>query len=541
MRTPVEPLQDPHTAHFRSTGTPRMSRDRSARPLKPATASHRLCPLLLAILATVLFAPFSAAQEPPERRPLEVANDYLAAYGRFDIDTLRGFWTEATVFADPTAAEIGAPLPPTRGADAIASLLQVALAGLLSPSIEYTECFHSGGLAIGIGRLRYGLSAAGIPQAVRDATFDVRVVSVLRVAGNTILEHTDYTDLSGFHERIAAAREAAVAGAFREGSLEEALHRGRQQKRPVLVLVSAPYCIACHRMDHSTWLDVRVVQWLAAHAVAVRIAPAALEAAAGRLGVHGFPTVIRFENGVERARLSGLRTADELIGWLNDPDAPKPAPTTLEEQYDRAVDLLLGPGDRAAAARALAEVWVRIGSESDAPALLRWLRRDRLPSMLARVSREEAARGEVAALLTGFPAEGPEPTAPEVLVADWLSLQQALGATASIDPWIDRMLGSPTGRACLEQQPAAFHRLVARDRLADAGRIASPRMWNYWVARRGGTPTGEGVSDAMPAEAIAKDRERAPAVLGTFLAALRAASRTAQADALEALVSRTSK
>ena len=86
-----------------------------------------------------------------------------------------------------------------------------------------------------------------------------------------------------------------------------------------------------------------------------------------------------------------------------------------------------------------------------------------------------------------------------------------------------------------------FPYLAARERLADAGRIANAAMWNYWVARLGGTPTGESVSDAMPVEAIAKDRERAPAVLRTFVAALRAASRTAQADELDARVARTSK
>lgn len=497
--------------------------------------------LLAAVLAAALFAPVSAAQQPAARRPLQVAKDYFAAYGRFDLAALRGYWTEATVFADPTAAEIGEALPPTRGGEAIARVLQTALAGLLAPSIEYSECFHSGGLAVGIGRLRYALPAGNVPEARRDATFDVRVVSVLRIAGDRIVEHTDYTDLSGFHERIAAARAAGDASAFHEGSLDKALAAGRHQRRPVVVLVSAPFCIACHRMDHSTWLDPRVVEWLATKAVTVRIAPAALDDVASRLGVRGFPTVVRLENGVETTRLSGLRTADEVLGWLAAPGAPKADPTTLGEQYDRALDLLLGDGDRAAAARALAEVWARVGSEPDAPPVLRWLRRDRLPAMLGSVCRDEAGRNEVAALLLGFPAAGPEPMAPAALVADWFALQQALGATAILDAWVDRLLGSATGRACLEQQPAVFPYLAARERLADAGRIANAAMWNYWVARLGGAPTGESVSDAMPAEAIAKDRERAPAVLRTFVAALRAASRTAQADGLEALVVATSK
>lgn len=530
MKEPVDACPDQATAKARTTGR--------HEPAARAPAIALLHRLLAAMLAAALFAPSSAGQQSPARRPLQVAKDYLAAYGRFDLVALRGFWTEATVFADPTAAEIGEPLPPTRGGEAIARVLQRALAGLLAPSIEYSECFHSGGLAVGIGRLRYALPAGNVPEARRDATFDVRVVSVLRIAGDRIVEHTDYTDLSGFHERIASARAAGDASAFREGSLDEALAAGRHQRRPVVVLVSAPFCIACHRMDHSTWLDLRVVEWLATKAVTVRIAPAALDDVASRLGVRGFPTVVRLENGVETARLSGLRTADEVLGWLAAPGAPKTDPTTLAEQYDHAVDLLLGDGDRAVAARALAKVWSRIGSEPDAPPVLRWLRRDRLPAMLTSVCRDEAARNEVAALLLGFPAAEPESKAPAALVADWFALQQALGATATLDAWVDRLLGSAHGRACLAQQPAVFAYLVGRDRLADAGRMASPQMWHYWVARLDGTPTGDVVTDAMPAEAIAKDRERAPGMLRTFIAALRVAARAELADGLAALLAR---
>jgi hypothetical protein len=123
-------------------------------------------------------------------------------------------------------------------------------------------------------------------------------------------------------------------------------------------------------------------------------------------------------------------------------------------------------------------------------------------------------------------------------VADWFALQQALGATAILDAWVDRLLASTTGRACLAQQPAVFTYLAARNRLADAGRIADPLMWSYWVARLGGTPTGDVVTDAMPAEAIAKDHERAPAMLRTFVAALRAAARAESADGLAALLAR---
>lgn len=498
-------------------------------------------PHTTAALALFL-SPLVLAQGPVEpRTSQQVAQDYLAAYGRFDLDGLRPFWTARTVFADPTSAEIGAPVPPTRGGDAIARLLRDALAGLVAPSIEYSECFASGGHAVGIGRLRFSLPAGNVPLARRDATFDLRVVSVLRIEGSAVVEHTDFTDFSSYHQHLAAARAVAEAPTFPEGSLDQALAQARARQQPLFVLVSAPFCIACHRMDHTTWLEPRVRAWLSANAVTVRIAPQALDGVAAKLEVRGFPTVLRLDGGVETARLTGLRTADDVVAWLAGA-APAPGePTTLAQQYDRAVDLLLGGADAAATARALVAVWIRIGAETDAPPLLRWLRRERLPSMLASLGKDATGRQEVAALLVGFPADGPEPVAPAPLVADWLAVQQALGEVGTIDAWTDRLLGSVDGRACLGQQPAVFARLVARDRLADAGRVAGPQLWSYWLARGRGEPTGDEVGDAMPEQAIAKDTERAPAMLQTFVAALRAASRTEAAAQLEALARRVGR
>ena len=493
------------------------------------------------LLAIALPAQAPAPPAAGQRAPLAVAKAYLAAYGRFDLEALRGYWTDATVWDDPTSAEIGPALPPTRGRDAIVRMLREALEPLLAPTIEYTEWFHSGEHAVGIGRLRYSLSASRVPSARHDVHFDVRVVSVLRIAGETVVEHTDYTDLSGFRERIAAARRAGDGGPFQGGSLDEAIAASRAQQRPLFVLVTSPACLACLRMDATTWQDARLQNWLSANASTLRVVATVDDAACTRLAVRAFPTVIRLESGVETSRTTGARTAEEVLAWFTDPSKPTAPAATLAQQYDRAVDLMLGPGDRAAAARALVDVWTRLGSEVEAPPLLRWLRRERLPSLLAAAARDPAGHAEVAALLVGFPAHGPLPTAAADLVADWLVLQQALEATSNVDTWIDQQLDSAEGRTCLAQQPAAFARLVAHGRLADAGRIVGPSMWNYWVARLGTTATGDVVADAMPELAITKDRERAPTMLRTIVASLRAASRTQDADALAALVARSGK
>jgi len=175
---------------------------------------------LVALFLALLTA--SLAQAPDSRRgPLEVAEAYLAAYGTFDFARLRPHWNEATMYADPTAAELGHSPDPTRGAAAIEPMMRAAIARLLDLEIVYEECFHSGGRAVGIGRLHYRLAGTDFGPGYDDVTFDVRVVSVLRLEGETVLEHTDYTDLSGFWARVAAAKRAEEPPARPEDERED--------------------------------------------------------------------------------------------------------------------------------------------------------------------------------------------------------------------------------------------------------------------------------------------------------------------------------
>lgn len=473
-------------------------------------------------------------QAPTPGEPLAVARGYLEAYGEFDFERLRPYWNEATVFADPTAAELGHSPAPTRGAAAIEETLRAAIARLLDLELVYDECFHAGGQAVGIGRLHYRLAGADFGPGYDDATFDVRVVSVLRLEGGTVLEHTDYTDLSGFWGRVAAARRSDAAPAFRTVELAEAQDLAREATRPVLVLFAAPGCLACRRMEVEVWRDPRVVAGLAAGALALRIDPRELEIAAEAHDVRAYPTLVWLEGGRERARLAGARDVRAVLAWLASPEATSSEPPrSAEAAYDQALELFTGAADPARTARALGEAWTRIGAGPASP-LLRWLRRERLPSLLAEVARDPRGRRELEALLGGLPAAGPGLEEPAELLSDWLTLLEVLGERARRDAWLEAALASARGRRALRSEPQAFAWLVARERWAEAGALADATLWNLWLARHAGVPVGDPVADAIPAPALAQARVRAAGELATFVRALRAAGRTAEAETLEA-------
>jgi len=485
--------------------------------------------LLAALLAVSTPTPLTAQD------PLAVARSYLEAYGEFDLERLRPFWSEASVFADPTAAELGHSPAPTRGAAAIEATLRAAIAPLLDLELVYDECFHAGGQAVGIGRLHYRLAGADFGPGYDDPTFDVRVVSVLRLAGGTVLEHTDYTDLSGFWGRVAAARRADAPPVFRTVGLAEAQELVRAATRPALVLFAAPGCLACRRMEVEVWSDPRVVAALAAGSLALRLDPRELEAAAEAYDVRAYPTLVWLEGGLERARLAGARDVRAVLAWFASPVAETgEPPRSAQAAYDQALELFTGASDPARTARALAEAWTCIGASAEATPLLRWLRRERLPTLMAEVARDPRGRRELEALLVGLPAAGPGLDEPAELLGDWLTVLQVLGEHARRDAWLAAALASARGRSALGGEPQAFAWLVARERWAEAGALADAQLWNHWLARHAGLPVGEPVADAIPAPALVHERARAADELATFVRALHAAGRTAEAEALAA-------
>lgn len=163
---------------------------------------HRILLVLLGSSSLALAArPFRAPQAAPRAAEvLAVAKPYLATYARFDLEGLRPFLDEASVWCDPTTAELGLPGAPVQGVEAILTELRNSTAGVQDLHFEFTETFASGGRVIAIGTLFYTLPPQALGRTERPAHFELRVVSALHIEGGKVRSHTDYTDFSRWHE-----------------------------------------------------------------------------------------------------------------------------------------------------------------------------------------------------------------------------------------------------------------------------------------------------------------------------------------------------
>ena len=109
------------------------------------------------------------------------------------------------MWSDPTTAEIGPPAGPVTGPKPIVEFLRSSTRGIDDLRFEFQEQFSSGDRAVAIGRLKYTLRGANIAPGARDVAFDLRVVTVLRIADGVVLEHTDFSDFRGWSEQVRAA------------------------------------------------------------------------------------------------------------------------------------------------------------------------------------------------------------------------------------------------------------------------------------------------------------------------------------------------
>lgn len=322
--------------------------------------------------------------------------------------------------------------------------------------------------------------------------------------------------------------------------LDAARDHSAAKDRPLLVLISAPGCMGCFRLDKLTWPDPGVAAALTDRFIAIRPGLEDLDPVMGELGVTGFPTLVRFDDGHETARLHGFRSPEQMLSWLDDPNSLvneiEGTGAPVGDVYDRAMDLYMDGREPEKTATALAEVWVRASVEPDVKPFLLWLRRSKLPSMLRRVAEQPEGRAVIESLLVGFDPAGPAPDQNATLIADWITLNHVLGHTEPLDAWIDRALATPQGRARLGGFPSVFDRLAETGRWQDAGSIANEPMWHTLVCRINDETTGDPVNDSLPDTAIQIEKRQAPEKLGRFVRALRAAGRDAEADPLESLI-----
>jgi thiol:disulfide interchange protein len=102
------------------------------------------------------------------------------------------------------------------------------------------------------------------------------------------------------------AQDAAAAAAQTGGTPEKLL----------VVDFGASWCPPCRQMDRSTWTDPTLAGWLEEHAISIKIDADEDPGRMRALGVTAVPTVVVLRGSQELGRVTGLRSAGELLEWL---------------------------------------------------------------------------------------------------------------------------------------------------------------------------------------------------------------------------------
>ncbi len=117
-----------------------------------------------------------------------------------------------------------------------------------------------------------------------------------------------------------ASRQSATSGVTWQPFHAEQFEQAKQSGRPILVDVSADWCVPCIELDHTTFHHPKVIERLG-EIVTFRIdatqdVPADAQALLDRYGIVGVPTVLMFDqHGVERSdlRVQGFTPPDEFL------------------------------------------------------------------------------------------------------------------------------------------------------------------------------------------------------------------------------------
>jgi len=327
---------------------------------------------------------------------------------------------------------------------------------------------------------------------------------------------------------IHAAAMADVPPGFTNGSLEQAIKRGKEEGRLVVADFTASWCLPCLRMERETWPDARVSKFLADRAVAVQIDVDADPETAAKFGITGLPVVVVIKDGVEFDRLRSLRRPDEMINWLEGVAGGLRTVEQMRLVRDRHAGS--GTAEEVRARNDLARELVRIERPDEAEVEYCWLwtHRDlvrradpsggievnlapamrRLAAASASANRNFSLLRDEAAKLAEVSAEVPAEVSAEVSgppdahLADWLMLSLVIGDDASVADWF-KNLSDPVPRLGLirELHRELWDALVSERRWSEALRLRelfAPVLKS--AANRLTVPTLEGVALSPKAE-----------------------------------------
>lgn len=155
---------------------------------------------------------------------------------------------------------------------------------------------------------------------------------------------------------VAALSSVALADPFLALTLDAALQRGRDENRPVFVLVLDPHATAANERSAAVWSDAALAALLRARTVPVRFDAAASPDFVRRQRIDELPALLLLDaDGRQRDRLIPYRLTADMLAELR-------AALDGRDIVDRARAAVAAQGERDAFARehlALALLWKR--------------------------------------------------------------------------------------------------------------------------------------------------------------------------------------
>lgn len=259
---------------------------------------------------------------------------------------------------------------------------------------------------------------------------------------------------------------------FLDLDFQSALERSKSEGKVLLVDATASWCQPCKIMDQTTWSNPAVASRLGEIAIPIQLDVDAEQATAKSLGIKAMPTVVLFRDGVELARISGMRPPEALLRWVDDAMAGRAVPDEDAERdklaeevagrFKQFAALLEGKSYDEAAEHGL-WLWTSLAKLSP---VMDGIKHTALAVALKRLAAAHPATATKlrelrdATPIDGAGAEG------IAAIKDWVALNTALGDDEKILAWFDGVVDG-VGRS---EELAHLVRFTIVPMLAERGR-----------------------------------------------------------------------
>lgn len=261
-------------------------------------------------------------------------------------------------------------------------------------------------------------------------------------------------------------------------TFEQAKEKATEENRILLAYATASWCPPCKHMERTTWADPKVAEWFKEHGIAFKFDVDENPQLSRSLGVRAMPTLFAYREGEVFDRLTGARTTEQLIGWLENVKEGRSEMDALRERAGQRMDAegKVDVQDRLNIARMLTDA----GDFGEATDEYLWLWDNMLDHEPAMVGvRGSFMISEIGRLAQRYPpakeafsqrrakylAEIRAGTANGEVARDWITLAEPVGEAESVLEWFNEAKEDPKQRQLL---PYAEHLL--RDRLIVADR-----------------------------------------------------------------------